>query len=240
MNRESNVSPNRSKKGFFAALAVCLVAIGVAAWSAYSSVTEYQNTAASTAQSITPVVSFPQIVTGESLETSEAPSSPEPVASSEAEAVVSAVSQPVLSSAAEEAAAPVVDTLEKPVAGAAVSLAFSETPLYNETMQDWRAHAGVDYEAKAGTQVLAAADGTVEDVSQDGLWGTVVKLSHAGGLMTWYCGLQENLVQQGDVLSAGDPLGTVGSVPCEQKDVSHLHFAVEKDGAFLDPASYLS
>lgn len=236
MNRESNVSPNRGKRGFLAALAVCLAAVGVAAWSAYSSVTEYQDTAASTAQSLQPTVSFSQIVTGPSA----APSSAAPKSSSAAPESSRPTPAPASESAAEPAEAPAVETLERPVAGAAVTLAFSETPLYNETMQDWRAHAGIDYEAEAGEQVLAAADGTVSDVVEDGLWGRAVALTHAGGLTTWYCGLQDCLVQKGDTLSAGEPLGTVGQVPCERKEVSHLHFAVEKDGTFLDPASYQS
>ena len=96
-------------------------------------------------------------------------------------------------------------------------------------MQDWRAHTGVDFAAEKGASVLAAADGTVSDVSVQGVMGQTVQITHAGGLITWYCGLDQKTVQKGDTVKAGDKIGTVGTVPGEAADASHLHFAVQKE-----------
>lgn len=223
---------SRGRRGFFVALAVCLAAVGVAAWSAYDGVSQYQDTAASTIQSIQPEstpVLMPTV--------SEAPASSAPVSSAPASSQVSST-QTKTASAAEKPAAAVVTKMSLPVKDAAVQLAFSDTPLYSKTMQDWRAHTGMDFAAEKGTSVQAAADGTVSDVSVQGVMGQTVQITHAGGLVTWYCGLDQRTVQKGDTVKAGDKIGTVGTVPGEAADATHLHFAVQEDGTFLDPTSY--
>lgn len=224
---------SRGRRGFFVALAVCLAAVGVAAWSAYDGVSQYRDTAASTIQSVQPEstpVLMPTV--------SEAPASSAPVSSAPASSQQASSTQKKAASAAEKPAAAAVTKMSLPVKDAAVQLAFSETPLYSKTMQDWRAHTGVDFAVEKGASVLAAADGTVSDVSVQGVMGQTVQITHAGGLVTWYCGLDQKTVQKGDTVKAGDKIGTVGTVPGEAADASHLHFAVQKDGAFLDPTSY--
>lgn len=228
---------NRGRRGFFVALAVCLVAVGVAAWSAYDSVSQYQDTVANTVQSVTPDSNTPVLVPA----ASEAPpsSAPQETSSAAASSQTPKAKKDPASKAGKPAAAAAVTKVSPPVKGAAVQLAFSETPLYSKTMQDWRAHTGVDFAAKAGTPVLAAADGTVSAVTVEGALGQTVQITHSGGLVTWYCGMDKRTVEKGSAVAAGDEIGTVGTVPCEAGEPDHLHFAVQKDGVFLDPATYL-
>ena len=58
-----------------------------------------------------------------------------------------------------------------------VLMAFSMEELaYNPTMEDWSTHNGIDIAAASGTTVLAACNGQVLAVEEDALMGTTVVL----------------------------------------------------------------
>jgi len=74
-----------------------------------------------------------------------------------------------------------------------VLAAFSvDRLMYNETLEDWRTHDGVDIAAAVGDTVLAASSGTVYSVADDPLMGTTVVIDHADGCRTTYANLQAN------------------------------------------------
>ena len=129
-----------------------------------------------------------------------------------------------------------------PVSGQIVA-AFSANELqYSETLGDWRTHDGIDLAAKPGTTVLSACAGTVLAVEDDSLMGTTVRVEHDGGYITTYANLQSKPpVLVGDEVSAGQIIGAVGETAvAESGQPPHLHFAVEKDGAFQDPEAFLN
>lgn len=129
----------------------------------------------------------------------------------------------------------------RPVVGQ-VDRAYSiETLAYDVTMKDWRTHDGIDISTDAGAVVRAAADGTVESIKQDDLYGTTVVIKHGGGIKTVYSNLAETpTVSEGDSVRAGDVIGSVGeSALCEIGQPAHLHFAMSLDGVSVDPDSYL-
>ena len=113
--------------------------------------------------------------------------------------------------------------------------------VYNRTMRDWRTHDGMDIAAELGTQVRATADGVVEEVYNDDLYGTTVIIAHSGGLKSIYCNLAASpTVSVGDAVAAGSVIGSVGdSALCETGEVTHLHFAMSLDGESVDPAEYM-
>ena len=49
--------------------------------------------------------------------------------------------------------------------------------------------------------------------------------------------VSEVLVKEGDTVSAGQVLGTGGSVSCECAEESHLHLEVKQGDSYLDPAA---
>ena len=116
-----------------------------------------------------------------------------------------------------------------------------ETLSYDRTMSDWRTHGGVDLAAEPGTSVLSAANGTVRRVYTDDLYGTVVEIDHGNGLVSVYANLQSvPAVSAGMWVPVGATVGAVGDTALgESAEVSHLHFAMEKDGESVDPANYL-
>ena len=108
---------------------------------------------------------------------------------------------------------------------------------YSRTMNDWRVHNGLDIAAEKGEIVKSVAEGTVSDVMHDSLYGTTIVINQNDGLMVYYRGLnKDTAVREGENIAAGATIGTVGEIPCEAADGTHLHIEVMKENKYLDPA----
>ncbi|MBQ6431189.1 MAG: M23 family metallopeptidase [Oscillospiraceae bacterium] len=128
----------------------------------------------------------------------------------------------------------------RPTGGECVNSFAADHLAYNVTTRDWRTHEGVDYRCEAGQTVTAAADGTVYTVYEDQSYGMTVVLQHANGYTTHYGNLSKDIpVSVGDSVKLGDVIGTVGDTACVETALEpHLHFAVYKNNAPVDPADF--
>ena len=128
-----------------------------------------------------------------------------------------------------------------PVEGETAAAYAVDKLAYNETTRDWRVHNGVDLTAAAGTEVQAAADGTVYTVYDDDLMGTTVVIRHSGGYVTTYSSLsEETAVAAGDTVYCGDTIGTVGQTALTEKALEpHVHFSVTCNDQWMDPAEFV-
>ena len=113
---------------------------------------------------------------------------------------------------------------------------------YNETTRDWRTHNGVDISAPAGTAVVAACDGTVYTTFSDDRLGTTVVIRHSGGYTTQYSSLAEELaVAPGDQVRMGQAIGQVGSTALVENTLGdHVHFSVTCRDEAMDPQEFLA
>lgn len=98
-------------------------------------------------------------------------------------------------------------------------------------------HSGLDIAAKKGTNIKAAAGGTVIFAGYSGAYGNVVKISHGSGIKTYYAHCSKLYVKTGDTVSAGDVIAAVGSTG--RSTGNHLHFEVVKNGVSVNPQNYL-
>jgi murein DD-endopeptidase MepM/ murein hydrolase activator NlpD len=89
-------------------------------------------------------------------------------------------------------------------------------------------HTGIDYAAATGTPVPAPAAGVVVFADLLELRGMVVIVDHGLGVMTAYFHLSEILVAEGDEVTAGQPLGAVGSTGLSSGP--HLHWDLRVHG----------
>ncbi len=128
-----------------------------------------------------------------------------------------------------------------PVVGQTVAVYAMDSLVYNETTRDWRVHNGIDIAADAGTTVCAAADGEVYSVYNDEKMGTTVVIRHIEGYTTKYSSLGEEVsVQPGQTVKAGQAIGTVGNTALMESAIGdHIHFAVTCNGASVDPEAFL-
>lgn len=130
-----------------------------------------------------------------------------------------------------------------PILNAEILKNYSGTELqWNETLKQWEAHKAVDFMAEENSKVYAAFDGKVSAITSNALVGTQITIEHDAGLKTIYSMLgNETNVNVGDTVKTGDQIGTVAAATgSEEKDGSHLHFEVWKDGSKVDPNAYLN
>ena len=128
-----------------------------------------------------------------------------------------------------------------PVSGETVTQYAMDALAYNPTTRDWRVHDGMDIAAAAGTQVCAAADGQVYTVYEDETMGMTVVIQHESGYTTKYASLAETVnVKAGDNVTAGQVIGCVGNSALLENAVGdHVHFSVSCDGQSVDPMVFL-
>ena len=106
-------------------------------------------------------------------------------------------------------------------------------------MNDWRTHDGIDIKAAIATPVKSSSDGIVKSIDQDSMWGVVITIDHGNGYETMYMGLNVNVsVKKDQKVEIGTLLGSVGqTAQIESSEEPHLHFAMKKDGKWIDPMS---
>jgi murein DD-endopeptidase MepM/ murein hydrolase activator NlpD len=121
--------------------------------------------------------------------------------------------------------------------GNLVQKAYSDGKLaYSVTMGSWRTHDGVDFAGELGQKVKALADGKVTAIEEDPLWGTVITVDHGMGVVSRYFGVKAS-VKVGGSVKVGDVLGTLVAIPCESSEAPHLHLEMSIDGKAVDPVA---
>ncbi len=238
------------EKGFYIVLLLCVAVIGVSAWVISGSMggldDEADHTVLSARVTAAPAPTAKPKPSIEPLPPITA--EPKPELEPEAATIPIEPAQEVMEAKPmpQEAMAP-ADESEPPKVFAWPVMGNIETPhsvealVYSRTMADWRTHRGVDLATGLGGKVIAAAEGTVEQVYSDEMYGTTVVIHHGGGLRSIYSNLAETpTVAVGDSVLMGDTIGSVGQTAlAEIGDVTHLHFEMTLDGETVDPRDYL-
>jgi LysM repeat protein/biotin carboxyl carrier protein len=98
-------------------------------------------------------------------------------------------------------------------------------------------HAGIDITADMGSQILAAAPGTVLYSGWIRAYGQIVKIQHSNGFITLYAHNLKNLVEEGEEVEAGQVIATVGR--SGHASGPHLHFEVRRHGKAYNPLHVL-
>lgn len=217
-------------KGFITALSICLVAIGAALWTTVNNVNSYLNPDVAT-------YSESNTDSDKSEKTSSAVSYVVEEEEAQVNATVSGVKDDKKSD--KKTDKEVVFT-SQPINNKNITQDYSEVPVYNATLGDYRAHTGIDYEAEVDDKVRTMGSGVVKDIYYDNMLGTVVVVEHSDSVESYYCGLaQTTFVQMGEVISAGDFVGTVYAIPCETAEQSHVHVAVKENGKWVNPHKFM-
>ncbi|WP_412095108.1 transglycosylase SLT domain-containing protein [Bacillus haynesii] len=99
-------------------------------------------------------------------------------------------------------------------------------------------HKGTDFAAKAGTPVKALKSGKVITATYSKTAGNWVVIQQDDGTVAKYMHMQKGLkVKKGDVVSAGQTIGKVGSTG--HSTGNHLHLQIEQNGKPIDPEKYM-
>ncbi len=124
-------------------------------------------------------------------------------------------------------------------------------PGYNKITSEWgmrnhpitgenRLHDGFDISGYAvnGKPIVAAASGTVILSQYYWGYGNCVQISHGTGVVTLYAHCSALAVNVGDVVSAGQVIGYVGSTG--NSTGPHLHYSIFIQGESINPRIYMT
>ena len=215
---ESKTAKFLAGKGFYIVLAVCMVVIGIAAYSAMESAS-------------------PNTVQEESRESEQnsivIPSVPATLPQSSNLPVT--YEEPDTSSVEDVDGEGEAPYFLEPISGT-VTKHFSNTALqYSKTFNDMRIHTGTDITPADATVVVAANSGTVKSVEENTVYGTVITIDHGEGVVLKYCGVKNVTVQKADMVDAGEIIAEIGTVNNECADNPHLHLELILNGELADP-----
>lgn len=98
-------------------------------------------------------------------------------------------------------------------------------------------HAGIDYAATAGTLIRATSPGRVALAQPLRVRGNTVWLDHGWGVYSGYFHMSTLQVETGQLVQAGQVLGTVGTTG--RSTGPHLHWEMRVGGIAVDPAEWL-
>ena len=201
-------------KGYYIALILCAVAIGISGYLYYRNVNSDPNDTPAIATDSTNV-SGTVTVPGESTATT--PSVPRPTL-------------------------PEDFTTVSPLTGEVVMPYAMDCLTYNPTTRDWRTHDGIDIAAQEGAGVGAAAAGTVKSVFDSDTMGTTVVIEHEGGYITTYASLDKTVeVKEGDEVTLGQTIGKAGQTALLESALGyHVHFSVSCNGESVDPNDFFA
>lgn len=115
-----------------------------------------------------------------------------------------------------------------------LSLPFDKESFYADRMGIWpfcvhggehpEGHGGIDFDLKAGTEIKAAAPGSVEEMMyEESEGGYNIFLQHGSGYATGYIPIKDVQVQKGDQVNQGQVLGKAGD---DGKGTTYVHFEV--------------
>ena len=222
-----------STRGFYTILTVCCLIIAVSAyvlWTSADPAAAQEQTAA--APVITPAEELPDLSADTPVLSDAEAEEAEPAAAEEETESEPAAAPLPAPTPTVTVSAPV---FVRPVAGAVITPFSGDELLFQPTFGDWRVHSGTDFAAEAGENVLALTDGTVQDVFEDGLYGSCVTLSHDADLTSTYRGLTDVRVSAGQAVTAGETLGAVAeTIDAEAALGTHLHVEAARAGTPVD------
>ncbi len=123
-----------------------------------------------------------------------------------------------------------------------VTVGFSlDTPVYSQTLGDWRIHDALDIAADIGSEVVAVNDGVIEEIKCHDLFGMTVTIKHTDGKKSVYSNLEDSVeLEEGQIINQNDVVGKVGETAVyEISDGPHLHFEMSQNGQKIDPLSVI-
>lgn len=126
--------------------------------------------------------------------------------------------------------------IRKPVRGDDVRLTSGFGIRFHPLLNTRKMHTGVDWACAFGTPIIAAGNGSIEEVGHKGYYGNYIRIRHANGYQTAYGHMSRfGKYHPGDKVHQGDVIGYVGSTGLSSGP--HVHFEVLVNNRFVDPMS---
>lgn len=137
---------------------------------------------------------------------------------------------------------PFPTTMVRPLNGEVLNDFSAGELVKSKTLNVWKTHDGVDIAGAMDEKVKSMTGGTVTKVYEDQMMGACVIIDHGNGFEGYYCNLSKDIpVSEGQKVSAGTVIGAVGNTAQNEiSEAPHLHFAIKKNGEWIDPIALIS
>jgi len=125
-----------------------------------------------------------------------------------------------------------------PIRNARMTSGFTKRR-YHPVLHRYRAHVGVDFGARSGTQILATGEGRVSFIGYSNGYGKTIKIRHSNGLTSLYAHQKsfKQGIRSGSKVKQGEVIGYVGSTGLSSG--SHLHFGMYDGSTPINPLSVM-
>ena len=130
-----------------------------------------------------------------------------------------------------------------PAKGTVYKSHSTTTPVFSNTLDEWRIHTGIDISTDDGAEVIAICDGEVTGVYNDPMLGETIEITHSDTQKSYYSNLDKDSVacSVGSKVKQGDVIGYVGDTTIsELADEPHLHFEFKVSGESVNPLDYFT
>lgn len=107
--------------------------------------------------------------------------------------------------------------------------------LYDNT---YMPSTGVIYSNENSFDILAVAEGKVEDIKEDEIFGTIITIKHTNNLTTKYSSIKDAKVSVGDTVNTGEIIGTSGVNKVTSVSENMLYFEMIHNGKYVNPEEY--
>lgn len=237
----NNPKEKNKKKGanFYAALIICVLAVGVAAYTTYDSVKRFAGsddevTASKTQQK------YSQNSSNDLKNDNNSISKFSSNNFNDSQKFKNQLNSESIPQEAISANTQASGVIVYPTSKNIIKNFSGENPVFSKTLNDWRVHNGIDLAADQGNKIKAITNGKVKEIYKDPLYGTTMVIEHDGGFIAYYSGLGETtLVNIDDNVEAGQEIASINNIPCESADGYHLHLSIKKDDKFINPTEIL-
>lgn len=130
-------------------------------------------------------------------------------------------------------------TMNWPLQGTVIMNYSMDQTVYFATLDQYKYNPAVIIAGEVNARVSCAAKGTITDISTNEVTGCTVTMDLGDGYTAIYGQLKEVPHEVGDVVDQGSLVGYIAQ-PTKYYSVegSNLYFAMEKDGAPVDPITY--
>ena len=134
-------------------------------------------------------------------------------------------------------------TFISPVKGTVYKSHSTTTPVFSNTLDEWRIHTGIDVSTDDGAEVIAVCDGEVSAIYNDPMLGQTIEITHSDTHKSYYSNLAKDSIEcsVGTAVKQGDVIGYVGDTTIsELADEPHLHFEFKVSGESVNPLDYFT
>lgn len=219
-------------KGIYLVACLCLSAVGIAAYSAYSGVQNDLGVKERVTSSM-PLVS-------EQEETEEVKDETEEIVSEIKQEQPKKETQKTPSETPKKVSAKPTDSFIIPVHGDILKKFSNEELSFSKTLNDLRLHPALDIACETGTEVNAAGNGKVLEIAKDNFSGEVIVIEHTSGIIIRYVGVKPNdNIKKGTAVTKDTVIGVSTEIPFECEDEPHIHIEVLQNDEFISPEKVL-